>query len=228
MTGRFDNALWLAGRQIRDNWTSYLFSAIYFGFMGLVLASDENIGVEIALPVLMFIVIQPSLSPRYMTWKQDNDVSRHQVFLHSLPLGFDVIISARVIAMLLAGVINVPLLFLPFWYLGPEWSSFGSFLGWSTFWIGLGLAGAGLALVQEFWLPMREWVKANFVLVLIVVGVLIVMQVFSGIRPYRQTVDLANDSPWIMALIGIVLGSLGLWQGAVLAVRGFRKREFAT
>ncbi len=225
---KFNNALWLAGRQIRDNWTSYVFSAIYFAFMGLVLSADENLGVEIALPVLMFIVIQPSLSPRYMTWKQDNDVSRHQVFLHSLPIGFDVIVSARVLALLLAGLINVPVLFLPFWYLGPEWNSFGSYMAWTTFWVGLGFVGAGLALIQEFWLSMREWVKANFVLVLIVVGALVLLQIFSGIRPYRHTVDLANESPWALALAGVVLGAIGLWRGAVLAVRGFRNREFAT
>lgn len=228
MALNFDNVMWLAGRQIRDNWTSYVFSAVYFAFMGLVLSADENLGVEIALPVLMFIVIQPSLSSRYMSWKRDNDVVRHQLFLHSLPVRFDTIIMARVIAMLLAGLINVPVLFLPFWYLGPDWNSFGNFVAWSVFWVGMGLTGAGLALVQEFWLSMREWIKLNFISVVLVVIVLVLVLIVSDIRPYRQTVDLANAHPWRLAVAGLLFGVLGMWRGAVLAVRGFRNREFAT
>lgn len=228
MTLNWDNTLWLTARQVRDNWTAYIYSAIYFAFMGLALSSDENLGVEVALPIVIFIVIQPALSARYMTWKQDNDVTRHQVFLHSLPISFDTIIVARLLAMLLAGVINVPLLFLPFWYFGPEWNSFGNFLAWTTFWVGMGLISAGLALIQEFWLSMREWLKTNFVVVMLVLAALVAMLIFSGFRPYRQTVDLANNSPWGLALVGMALGVLGLWRCTVLAVRGFRNREFST
>lgn len=228
MTLNWNNAIWLANRQMRDNWISYLYSALYFGFMGLVLATDDFWTVELAMPVLMFILIQPSLSPRYMTFKDDNEVTRHQEFLHSLPIGFDVVISARIVAMLVAGVINAPLFFIPFWYIGPDWNSIPAYLSWVVFWTGLALAGSGLALVQEFWLSFKRWVKVNVVAVVAVVTAVILLIWLLGFRPYTWTVDTANERPWVLALPGIVFGLAGLWFGMKLAVRGFREREFAT
>lgn len=228
MTLNWNNVIWLAGRQMRDNWLSYLYSAVYFAFMGLVLSTDDSWAVEFALPVLMFILIQPSLSPRYMTFKDDNDVTRHQVFLHTLPIGFDTVVSARLVAILVAGLINVPLLFIPFWYIGPEWNSLGSYLAWLAFWTGIAFAGAGLALVQEFWLSFKRWVKFNIVAVVGVILILTLIVVFIDFRPYAWSVRTAHDHPLLMVIAGLVIGIAGLWLGTVAAVRGFRQREFAT
>lgn len=228
MTLDWNNVIWLARRQMRDNWISYLFSAIYFGFMGMVLAVDEFWTVEFAMPVLMFFLIQPSLSPRYMTFKDDNEVTRHQEFLHSLPIGFDIIITARVIAMMVAGVINALLFFIPFWIIGPNWNSLVAYLAWVTFWMGLALAGSGLALLQEFWMSFKNWVKTNVVMVLAVVLLLFFLIWLLDFRPYTWTVNLANEHPWVLIVVGIVIGPAGLWSGMKLAVRGFREREFAT
>lgn len=228
MTLNWNNVVWLAKRQMRDNWTSYLYSALYFGFMGLVLSTDDSWAVEFALPVLMFILIQPSLSPRYMTYKDNNEVTRHQMFLHILPIGFDTIISARVVAMVVAGIINVPLLFIPFWYIGPEWNSLSSYLAWFTFWTGIAFAGAGLALIQEFWLSFKNWIKVNVVAVVGVILLLSLMVWLMDIRPYAWSVRAANENPWLLAIVGLVIGIVGLWVGMVAAVRGFRRREFAT
>lgn len=228
MTQNWNNVIWLAARQMRDNWTAYLYSALYFGFMGVVLAADDFWTVEFALPVLMFILIQPSLSPRYMIFKDDNDVTRHQEFLHSLPIRFDTIISARVVAMLSAGMINVPLFFIPFWYIGPEWVSLPHFLAWATFWIGIAFVGSGLALVQEFWLSFKKWARLNLVTIVAVVAMLFLMVWLLDIRPYVWTVDVSNERPWVMALTGLVIGIVGLCFGMAAAIRGFREREFAT
>ncbi len=226
MTLNWNNAIWLANRQMRDNSISYAFSAVYFLFMGFILAADNSWSVEFALPILMFILIQPSLSPRYMTFKDDNDVTRQQMFLHSLPIPFATIVQARMIAMLVAGLINAPLLFIPFWYIGPEWSSFGHFLAWSAFWIGMALVGAGMALVQEFWISFKDWIKLNFVSVLVVFAVLFVTVVFTDIRPYAWSVDTANENPWLLGISGLVVGVIGMWLGAIFATRGFREKEF--
>lgn len=228
MTQNWNNVIWLAARQMRDNWTSYLYSALYFGFMGVVLAADDFWTVELALPVLMFILVQPSLSPRYMSFKDDNDVTRHQEFLHSLPIRFDTIISARVVAMLAAGVVNIPLLFIPFWYIGPDWNSVSHYVAWVVFWTGIAFAGSGMALIQEFWLSFKNWIKVNFVAVIAVVAVLLVVIFLLDIRPYRWSIEVANSHPWIMVVAGLLIGISGLWGGKVTAVRGFREREFAT
>lgn len=228
MAMNWNNAIWLAARQMRDNWTSYLYSALYFAFMGLVLAAADFWTVELALPVLMFILIQPSLSPRYMSFKDDNDVTRHQAFLHSLPIRFDTIIAARVVAMLVAGVVNIPLLFIPFWYIGPDWNSVSHYVAWAVFWIGIAFVGSGLALLQEFWMSFKNWIKLNFVSVIVVVAALLLMLWRTDIRPYTWSVRTANENPWILVISGVVIGIAGLWLGMVAAVRGFREREFST
>lgn len=228
MTLNWNNLTWLAVRQMRDNWTSYLYSALYFAFMGLVLAADDFWTVEIAMPILMLILIQPSLSPRYMTYKNDNEVTRHQEFLHSIPITFMTIVSARAVAMLIAGVVNIPLFFIPFWYIGPKWNSLGHFFTWVLFWVGLAFAGSGLALIQEFWFSFKNWVKVNCVAVVAFAIALILMIWLLDIRPYTWSVGVANDHPFAMAISGMVIGSVGFWIGIRIAVRSFGEREFAT
>lgn len=227
MSVDLDNTWWLAKRQMRDNWASYPLSVVYFAFMGLVLSTDSTWALEFALPILMLILIQPSLSSRYMTWRKDNEVTRHQVFLRGLPVDFSTIISARVIAMLIAGLLNVPVFFLPFWFVRTEWSSFGHFLAWCVFWVGVAFVGAGLALIQEFWLPFNQWARVNtFIILGALVGLFLVMWV-TGVRPVRSSVEISNEHPWILCSVGLVLAVGGLWLGMKYAMAGFRSREFA-
>lgn len=227
MSLNWNNAIWLAKRQMRDMWTAYVYTAVYFAFMGAVLAADTGIATEIALPVLMLILIQPAVSSRYMTWKQDNEVTRHQTFLRSLPLELGTIVAARFVAMLVAGVINIPMFFVWFWYLADEWSSVSVFLVWAVFWIGMALAGAGISLIQEFWLSIRRWSMMNFLVIMVLIVTLPPIFWLTGIRPVAWTIDYAHRSPGVLATAGFFVGVLGLVIGIVIAVRCFCRREFA-
>lgn len=227
MAINISNTLWLAKRQMRDNAASYLYSAIYFVFMGLVLAPDRNWGTEVAFPILMLIIIQPSLSAKYMTFKKDNEVVRHQIFLHSLPVGFNNIIAARVIGMLAAGLINVPVFFVPFWIFAEGWDSVTNFIAWVLFWVGLALAGAGLALYQEFRMTLASWTRLNFVAVLAFTGLLILILQLLDTYPVQRTIELSNSNPWILAGTGLAFGTGVLVWMSGRAVVGLRRREFA-
>lgn len=228
MTLNGNNAIWLAKRQMRDLWIAYPMTAVYFAFMGAVLAADTSVTIEFAHIVLMLILVQPALSTRYMTWKQDNDVTRHQEFLRGLPIGFGTIVVARLIALLAAGLINIPLYFIWFWLIGPDWSSIPVFLAWCTFWVGMALIGSGLALVQEFWLTIRRWSSINFAMIVLLLVILIPVLLVTEYRPVARSIELAEQHSWLMAFTGLAIGVLALWTGVVLAVRFFRKREFAT
>lgn len=226
MHTNWSDTWWLAKLQMRDNALAYLLTFLYFAFMGLVLSADPNIGTEIALPILMLILIQPSLSSKYMSIKSDNEVVRHQLFLTSIPLSFNTIMLARVIAMLAAGVINIPVFFLPFWFLADDWSSFPHFLAWVAFWVGMGLVGTGIALVQEFRFSVRSWTHFNFAFAIILAVVLILLAVLAGFRPYAQTVRIADSHPILLAVAGLAIGVITLVASVPVAVRAFRRREF--
>ena len=228
MSETLSNAKWLAGQQMREQWPSYLVTAAYFAFMGAVLAVDESYTREFAHPVLMLILIQPALASRYMTWKRDNDVVRHQVFLRSLPLPLRTTIVARLIAMLSAGVVNVPIYFGMMWFLGDFGLTLSQFFCWAIFWVGIAFLGSGIRLVQEFWLNMRSWTELNATFV---VSILLLIPVLIGLadfRPFNDSISVAASHPVLMSAIGLVLGLVGPLAGVLIAERFYRKREFVT
>lgn len=227
MSVNWNNAIWLGTRSLRESWTALVLTAVYFGFMGMVLANDEWLGREFAHPVLMLILIQPALSARYMTWKQDNDVARHQMFLRSLPISFGTIVVSRLIVMLIAGVINIPLYFYSFWYFNQDWPSFEIFIAWCLFWIGIAIGCAGFSLIQEFWLSIKRWTVFNFTIITVLAVFAILLYWQTDFRPVQGSIDVAANHPWLLAGSGLVIGLVVLIISVGVAIRCFRKREFA-
>lgn len=227
MSVSWNNAIWLATRSLRESWSAVVLTAVYFAFMGLVLANDTSSAIEFAHPVLMLILIQPAISARYMSWKSDNEVVRNQMFLRSLPVGFGTIIVSRLIVMLIAGIVNIPLYFFSFWYVDQGWPGFENFLAWSIFWIGIAIGCAGLSLIQEFRLSIKRWTTMNFIVIMVVGVVALLIFLFTEIRPVQKSVEVASTHPWILAASGLVIGIAALTYSIGVAVRSFRKREFA-
>ena len=227
MTLNWGNAFWLARRQMRDTWTGYLISPMYFAFLGSVLATDDTAIVNIALPLMMMILLQATLSTRYFSLHEDNEVKRHQLFLRSLPLSFGTIITARTIGMLVAGMMNVPAFFGWFWILTDHFSSMPEYLAWCVFWIGIAFCGLGLSLVQEFTMNLRNWTLQNTVIIVAIIVVMVPLIWFGDFRAVDWTINQAGEHPVLLALAGIIAGTAGLVVGISMAVRGFRKRDYA-
>lgn len=227
MTLDWNTAFWLAARQVRDTWIGYLISPIYFAFLGTVLATDDTALVNIVLPMMMMILLQATFSARYFTINADNEVRRHQMFLRSLPLSFGTITIARVIGMLAAGVLNVPVFFVWFWLLTDDFATMPVFLAWCLFWVGVAFCGLGLSLVQEFSLNLRTWTLQNTIIVVSIIVVTPLLIWLTNFRPVDWTVTQVHEHPVLMAFAGLVLGALGLMAGIRVAIRGFRRREFA-
>lgn len=228
MTLNWNNAFWLAARQIRDTWIGYLLSPLYFALLGSVLATDETLLQSIVLPMLMMILMQATFSSRYFSINMDNDVLRHQMFLHSLPLGFGTIVVSRAIGMLAAGVINIPFFFIWFWLLGPGFATIPNFLAWCAFWIGFAIVGLGFSLVQEFNLNLRNWTIQNSIIIAVFIVVVTPLLWITDSRPVAWTNTQAHSHPWMLALAGLAMAIAGCVIGIRLAVRGFRNRDFAT
>lgn len=228
MTLNWNNASWLAARQIRDTWIGYLLSPLYFAFLGSVIATDDTILQSIVLPLLMMILMQATFSSRYFSMNMDNEVLRHQMFLHSLPLEFGTIVIARAMSMLTAGVINTPVFFIWFWFLGPGFTTIPNFLAWCAFWVGLSFVGLGFSLVQEFNLNLRNWTIQNSIIIAIFLVVVTPLLWITDSRPVDWTYTQAHNHPWLLALAGLAMAIAGCAIGIRLAVRGFRNRDFTT
>lgn len=225
MTLDWNNALWLAGRQIRDTWIGYLISPLYFVFLGSVLATDDTILVNIVFPMMMMILLQATISPRYFSLNKDNEVMRHQAFLRSLPISFGTIITARMIGMLAAGLLNIPVFFIWFWGLGDRFSSIAVFMAWCVFWLGFAFCGLGLSLVQEFTVNLRNWTLQNSVIIVVFIVVMLPLIWFADFRPVDWSVSQAHEHPMLLALAGVLIGVAGALVGLRRAVNGFRQRE---
>ena len=222
----WNNTLWLARRQMRDLWLAYVYSALYFVLMGAVMVAGEPASRDLGHPILMLILIQPVLSSRYMTWKLDNEVVRHQRFIVGQPIAFRTIVYARWVAMLVAGLINVPLYFVWFWFFDDGWSSFGAYLAWVAFWCGIALVGTAVSMVLEFACSVRKWAIINMAMVAVIFLIIIPVLIFTEVRFVDGSIDAANDHPWTMGLIGIVMGALAVAGGIKLAERALRERDF--
>lgn len=223
-----NNVIWLAKRQIREIWLAYPLSFVYFLFMGAILAADTSWAREFGHCIIMLILIQPAISGRYMTWKQDNDIVRHQVFLRGIPVPFITIVWARLAAMLLAGVINVPAYMIPYWFINRTFAGFGAYLGWIVFWVGIALVFTITSLVQEFTLGIRPWTIINLLVIGLFLIFLTVNALTLGYHPVAASIDRANAQPLMVGSIGLVLVIVSLVVGPRLVVRGFRRRELTT
>lgn len=226
MQHNWSNIIWLARRQMRDLWLAYPLTAIYFCFMGAVVAYGATYPQEIAHLVLMLIVIQPVLSSRYMAWKLDNEVVRHQVFLAGLPIPFRTIVVARLIAMLTAGLINVPLYFGWFWFAVSDWPSIGAFVAWTVFWIGIALICTAGSIFLEFAVSVRKWAIINMTAMGLFFIIVIPLMIFTDIRFVADSMSFARSNPWLVALAGLVLAAVGIVASIRLGERSLRRREF--
>lgn len=226
MPTTLDNAIWLAQRQMRDQWPSYILTVLYFAMMGGILASAESFAQEFAHVVLMAILIQPVLASRYMTFKKDNDVVRHQVFLRTVPFSMRSTILARLLAMLVAGLLNVPVYFGIMWYFGDYDLSLGQFIAWTIFWVGIALLGAGTSLLQEFWLNFRKWSVLNLIVMCFIVAILPISIWVLDFRPFRDSMTQAAESPIAFAVAGIVIGFVSIVASVVVATNLYQKREY--
>lgn len=226
MTFTLDNTIWLALRQMRDIWTSFVFSAVYFAFLGAVLAGSKDGVSDVAFTLVILILIEPVLSNRYMTWKKDNEVLRHQTFLRGLPIDSRTVVVARLISMLVSGAINVPLFFVWYWVLSDSWNSFATFFSWCVFWFGISLIGCGFSLVMEFGVSLRRWIMINLVVIAVLIAAIVIQWLVSGHELVGASQALAQNHPGFAALIGIAIGVGALIAGPALAVRVLRRREF--
>lgn len=226
MTFTLDNTIWLALRQMRDIWTSFVLSAVYFAFLGAVLAGSMAGVSDAAFVLVMLMLIEPVLSNRYMTWNKDNEVLRHQVFLRGLPIDSRTVVGARLISMLVAGAINVPLFFVWYWVLDDSWTSFAAFFSWCVLWFGIALIGAAFSLVMEFGVSLRRWIMINLVVVGVLIASAFIQWWMSGRALVQASQTMAQDHPWMTALVGIAIGIGALIAGPALAVRALRRREF--
>lgn len=223
------DVLWLAGRDIRRDWPGYLTSAAYMLVLGSLLApgfanDDVRWGPEIAFLAMVFIMTQPFFSRDYMSWENDR-VAARLTFLRMLPIPVDVILRSRMLALVAAGLVNVPAFFIPLYVFGDWPIGAGAFVAFVLFWTGISLIGTGYGLSMEMGVSVRRYTLTNLVVVLIVIALLTVAGVAGDVWLVSWSLERVAEHPVLMAVAGLLVGAVAYTAFGRIAADRLRRRE---
>lgn len=168
---RWDDVLWLGVREMRRRWLAYIVSASYLLGLGLLLSlggapEPGSFAAEFVILIILMILTEPFMSRDYMSWSNDL-VAAHLTFLRTLPIEPRTIVQSRMLALVIAGVLNVPAFFVPIYLLGDWTMGFGHYLCFVFTLTGLSLIGTGVGLCLELGTTLRRYVLVNCVLLVI-------------------------------------------------------------
>jgi hypothetical protein len=223
------DVLWLTGRDIRRDWLGYLTSAAYMLVLGSLLApgfanDDVLWGPEIAFLAMVFIMTQPFFSRDYMSWENDR-VAARLTFLRMLPIPVEVILRSRMLALVAAGIVNVPAFFIPLYLLGDWPFGVGPYIAFVLFWTGISLIGTGYGLSMEMAVSVRRYTLTNLVVILVVIAVLTVTGIAAELWLVTWSVERVAEHPVLMAVAGPLVGMVACVAFGRLATDRLRRRE---
>ena len=206
----FDEALWIAIREIKWAWPSYVLTFFVVLFLGSAAAVSLSGGVSELegslegpimghqmtrdfyaaffadyLFLLVCAVLGANTISRYYTQNWRDTFASRLAFLRCLPISAVVLVGSRMISMLFALLLNALAFFLPIFFL----SGLGEELGVETYrwfcavWIGYGLLGSGLCLYFEFGVSGRMYalISYGFALTLMIVVAYIELTKYAGL-----------------------------------------------
>lgn len=224
-----NDAMWLAGQDIRRTWLAYPASALYIGLLGLFwgLSGAMDPGTysfEFIMFAIGIILATPFFARDYMSWSTD-PIAERLAWLRMLPIGVPTIVRARALALLVALPLNAIAFFTPVWF-GGGWQMSGTTFLWFCLAItGVSLVGAGSTLALEMSVGIRRWIIINILTIMIVIVVMFVIGLGLDFRVFEQ---LARAVAWngpLVALISVATGGLVMFVCIRLAEDGLRRRE---
>lgn len=224
-----NDAVWLAGQDIRRTRGAYVASAAYLGALSVLIIAGSSIKVgTISFEIVMFATVTilwtPFFARDYMSWSSD-PVAERLSWLRSLPISARTIARSRMLADVPALPLNALAFFLPI-YLAGTWSlGDGQFLWFVCSLIGLSLIGAGINLCLELGVSLRRWLVLN---VLILAPAIALVGLLAWRLDFMMMSWLANVSGQhgpLLALVCIVIGVASFLLLGRLAEDLLRRRE---
>lgn len=208
----WSDVLWLARKEIRRTGWGYLYSAAYIAFFGALIAprGDDGAGtwvVDVTFLFAVLIIAQPFFAREYFSWDNDR-VAARLTFLRMLPIPLNVVVGSQMIRLVTAALFNAPAFFLPFYLLG-EWDlDPGEFIGLAFFWTGMGAIGAGYGLCMEVSTSIKRYSITNLVLVAVLMPILSYLGVAHDIWLLHWSIGIAEEHPLLLAVVGLVVGTV--------------------
>lgn len=223
------DALWLAGQEIRRQWLSYLVSNLYLVFLSLLTIGIGDLmagstGLEFVLLATTLIISTPFFARDYMNWATD-PVAERLTWLRSLPIDARTIVGSRMLAMLAVAPFNIVAFFGPI-YLAGAWSlDTVPFILFALSILGISLIGAGVHLCLELGVSLRRWLITNVVVLVPLVIIFVVLGWAAEIWPFAGLARSVERYGFVITLLCIAVGAIGFLALGRLAEDLLRRRE---
>jgi hypothetical protein len=243
----FADAFWLARKEMKRAWLSYVLTGLFALFLGLVVAVSltgvfefEGFGVEgqkvedhynaffadyLFLLVCAFLGVNVISRDYTLIW-QDTFSSR-LLFLRSLPVSAGSLVGSRVICMLFALVLGAPAFFLPAYFITDLGELGTKYLWFCGVWIGYSLLGSGLCLLFELTVNGRIYTLISFGFAASLMVVLALLEWTVDLSLVGRTAQLAQSYGALPAIFSILAGAAAFAVFYQATIRRLEKRDFS-
>ncbi len=248
VSGFFTEAFWLAKREMKRTWLSYVLTCLFvlfLGFFAVVSLSGvfefEGFGAGVRrvedhynaffadylfLVVCAFLGVNAISRDYTLIWR--DPFSSRLVFLRSLPISAGSLVGSRALSMLFALLLNAPAFFLPAFFL-TDLGGLGttSYLWFAGVWIGYSLLGSGLCLLFELSVSARVYALISFGFAASLMVVLALLEWTLHPSLVGRTAELAQSYGALPALFSILSGGAAFALLALVTARRLEKRDFS-
>lgn len=238
------NALWLAGRELRRTWLSYPATAVLAVVFGLFAAALLN-GLSVETPPnrfasaaadIFFIFGLSSLAINALSkdylYSWGDAFSKRLRFLRSLPISAEELVTSRVLAMLVALVLNSAAFFTTVYLLsGPLGNQlltrlgFEGYLAFAGIWLGYAAFCGGAWMYGEFGLHGVTYNQIALGVVSVGFALLVFSEWLFNLRVVERSIYLAESYSLLPAALTLLVGGVAfaLWSRA--AARKIKRRD---
>jgi hypothetical protein len=246
--GSADDAFWLARKEVRRSWPSFVLTGLFFVFLGFFAVPSvsgifelEGFGaggrrIEAFYNALfvdyLFLVVCAFLGVRAVSgdyalyWR--DPLAARLVFLRSLPISADSLVGSRALGMLLALLVNAPAFFGPALLLTDLGELGASYLAFAGIWVGYALLASGLCLLCELTVGGRAYARIYFGFAAALMVELALLEWTLDLRLVGRTAELAQGGYGaLLAAFSVLAGGAAFAVLARVTVRRLRKRDFS-
>jgi hypothetical protein len=248
VNGYFAGAFWLARKEVKRAWLSYLLTGLFVSFPGLFAAVSltgvfefEGFGAGgqrmegyynaffsdyLFLLVCAFLGVRAFSRDFTLVWR-DNFSSRLH-FLRSLPIPAGSLVGSRALCMLFTLLLGAPAFFLPAYFLSDLGELEASYLPFCGVWIGYGLLASGLCLLFQLTVSGKVYalISSGFAASLVVF--LALLEWTLDLSLVGRTAELAQSYGALPAISSILAGGAAFALFLRLTTRRLQRRDLST
>jgi hypothetical protein len=243
----FAGAFWLARKEMRRTWLSYVLTGLFVLFLGFFVVPSlsgvfefEGFGARgqrmedfynaffadyLFLVICAFLAVNAISRDYTLIWR--DTFSSRLLFLRSLPIPAESLVASRALCMLVALVLNAPAFFLPAFFLSDLGELGTSYLWFAGIWIGYGLLASGLCLLFELTVSGRVYALIYFGLAASLMVVLALLEWTLDPSLVRRTAELAQSYGPLPAVFSVLAGAAAFALLSQVTVHRLQKRDLS-